>query len=385
MAEPDCGVQDAATVKARGDDRAMKKHGRCYKLFLTFIWLCATCCINALVFASELTLEDPVVADEWITIPITIAAEPGEQPASLQFDLSFDGTSIALLDVQVGDAALQASKTLVFSESTPGTITVIVAGLNQNTIPDGVVANISFCPLNQVVDATGLGFDSVVVSDPFGNPVDVVYESPPPDNEQGIEAESASASEQLMPTAEEETFYSESGETTSVAGAIGDGTTRENTETPDATGLGSSKSNATPTRLPLAILGSQADRSAAGDGKGLDGKSQVTGFQASSGHANQGTWNLTGDASAPAPQRDLRDYQQGLAATSTDKDGAYGATRFEDTNLDSTVARGKQGMVSISSWYRSSIGPNARRTLTGSVIGFAIAVLAMAVRWIVLR
>ena len=375
----------AAQVTAKDDDTAMKEHERCYKLVLAFIWLCATWCVNPLVFASDLTLEDPVVADDWITIPITILAEPGEQPASLQFDLSFDDMSFALLDVQVGDAAAQASKSVVFSESAAGTITVIVAGLNQNTILDGVVANISLCPLNEVVDVSALGFDTVVVSDPFGRPVDVVYESPPPDNEQEIEAESASASEQLMPTEEEETFYSESGETTSVAGAIGDGTTRENTKTPDATGLGSSKGNSTPTRLPLAILGSLDDGSAAGDGKGLDGKSQVTGSQTFSGDANQGVWNLTGYPSAAVPERDSTHHAAELTAPSTDKDSAYGTTRFKNTNPDSTVARDRQRMVSISSWYRSGIGPDARRKLTGCLIGFAIAALALAVRWIVLR
>ena len=375
----------AASVTGKGDDTTMKEHGRCYKLVLACLWLWATCCINPLVLASELTLEDPVVAEDWITIPVTIIAEPDEQPASLQFDLSFDDTSFAFLDVQVGDAAMQASKSAVFSESAPGTITVIVAGLNQNGIPDGVVANILFCPLNEVVDITALGFDTVVVSDPFGNPVDVVYESPPPDNEQGIEAESASASERLMPTEQEETLHFESGETTSAAAATGASMTTENTETRDASGLSSSTGNSTPTRLRLPVLGSQADTSAPGDSKALDGNSQVTNSGGSSGHANQGAWDLTRYPSTAPPQRDLTDHQQGLSLWSADKATADGSTSLTDSDSNQTVAGGKQQMDTISSRYGSGIGPNARRTLTGSMIAFTIAVLALVARWIVLR
>jgi len=376
----------AAPVTAKDDHTTMKEHGRCYKLAVAFIWLYAMCCLNAFVFASEITLQDPVVADEWITIPITIIAEPHEQPASLQFDLSFDDTSFALLDVQVGDAAVLASKSVVFSESSPGTITVIVAGLNQNTITDGVVANISLCPLNEVADATSLGFDTVVVSDPFGKSVDVVYESPPEVNEEGTETESVSASEQTMPTEQEETFHSEPGETITVGGASGTGTTTENAETRDASALSSSTGNLTPTRLPLAILGSQADRSAAGDGKGLDGKSQVAGFQAYSGHANQAGWNnLTGYPSAAAPQRDLTDDLQEHSQPYLHDAAADGSRSLKDAYSNGRAARGRQQMGPIISWYRSGIGPNARRALTGSVIAFTVAVLALAVRWIVLR
>ena len=375
----------AAPVKGKGDDRIMKEHGRCYKLVLAFAWLCAACCVSASVLASELTLEEPVVADDWITIPVTIIAEPGEQPASLQFDLSFDDTSFAFLDLDVGDTAVDASKSVIFSESAPGTITVIVAGLNQNTIPDGVVANISLCPLNEVADADSLGFDSVVVSDPFGNPVDVVYESPPSGNDQGEETESTSASEQTMPTEQEETFNSESGEAIAVAGAGSAATTTGITETRDASALSSSTANSTPTRLPLAILGSRAGRSAGSDGKGVDGNSQVTGFQASSDNKNQGAWNLAGYPSTAAPQRNLINDLQGHSQPSLYDAAADGSGSLKGAYSKDMVARDKQQMGSTNSWYRSRIGRNARRTLTGSVIAFAVAALALSVRWMVLR
>jgi hypothetical protein len=137
------------------------------------------CAAGLGAFASEIALQEPLVGEDYVSIPVTVSTDGADQPASLQFDVTYDAANFAVVDVQVGDAAAQAGKTAVFSESGSGTLTVLVAGLNQNVITDGVVANVSLCPLSQAADTQTLFLDAVVVSDPFGNPIDILYERPP--------------------------------------------------------------------------------------------------------------------------------------------------------------------------------------------------------------
>lgn len=345
---------------------------------MAFIWICMACWGNALVFATELTLEDQVVAEDWVTVPVTIVADGGDLPASLQFDLSFDTASFALLDVQVGDAAAQAGKSVVFNESTPGTITVVVAGLNQNTILDGVVAEISFCPLVQGVDSYALGFDAVVVSDPFGNPVDVIYESSPHAWENEIEQESASASEQVMPTEQEETSTSDLGETTSVAGAVDEGTTTGNAATNVATAQKSSTANSISTRGPLAIVGTRASGSQTGENRGTDRRLQANGFQGSTGQANEGARNSEGypqDSSALERIGSTNDPQE---FTAPSPDNAKGLKHAHPEDYTSSRAKHQKGPGS--STYSSDTGRHGAKTVTGCVIAFTVAALALAVR-----
>jgi hypothetical protein len=328
------------------------------------------CWGNALVFATELTLEDQVVAEDWVTVPVTIVADGGDLPASLQFDLSFDTASFALLDVQVGDAAAQAGKSVVFNESTPGTITVVVAGLNQNTILDGVVAEISFCPLVQGADSYALGFDAVVVSDPFGNPVDVIYESSSHAWENEMEQESASASEQVMPTEQDETSTSDFGETTSVAGAIDDGTTTGNAATNVASAQKSS------TRGPLAVFGTRASGAQTGEKAGR--RLQASGLPGPTGHANEGARNSAGypqDSSA-FERIGSTDDPQDLTTTSPDSDKELKHANPEDY----TSARATHQTGPGSASYGSDTGRHGAKTVTGCVIAFTVAALALVVR-----
>ncbi|MEK7793865.1 MAG: cohesin domain-containing protein, partial [Candidatus Hydrogenedentota bacterium] len=107
-------------------------------------------------------------AQGYLHVPVTIAAEDYEQVAGLQFDLNFDETNFAFMDVVLGPSAENAGKDAVFTDAFTGTTRVLVVGMNQNTMQDGGVAELVFDPL----DASAL--DSLeltggLVSDPFGN------------------------------------------------------------------------------------------------------------------------------------------------------------------------------------------------------------------------
>jgi len=180
------------------DRKKMKLHSLVNLLVLTAAWGAMVCSAVPAAFASEITLQDALVGEEYVSIPVTITTDGADQPASLQFDVTYDAANFAVLDVQVGDAAAQAGKSAVFSESGTGTLTVLVAGLNQTVISDGVIANVSLCPLIQTADTQALFLDAVVVSDPFGNPIDVFYERAP--EPEGMQLDDAAADDTRFPS-----------------------------------------------------------------------------------------------------------------------------------------------------------------------------------------
>jgi len=101
------------------------------------------------------------------TIGVLLSPEPGQEVASLQFDVSYDTGDLTLSDVTVGAAAQDAEKQLIYSVTAPGNIRVVVYGMNLNVMAEGTIANLVFeaaDPLNP--DTTSLGLAQTVVSDP---------------------------------------------------------------------------------------------------------------------------------------------------------------------------------------------------------------------------
>jgi hypothetical protein len=121
-------------------------------------------------------LQPPETASGLIATPIRVAPGSGEQIASLQFDLAFDTTSVEIVAVEAGASASQALKDVVFSNITDGSIRVIVAGMNQNTMDEGVVAVVYTRPLKDLGGSSspqGMELDSIVLADPVGRSVEV--------------------------------------------------------------------------------------------------------------------------------------------------------------------------------------------------------------------
>ena len=72
----------------------------------------------------------------------------------------------------MGQAAIDADKDLDYSNPSPGTIRVIVHGLNQNVIEDGTVLNFTFDIFNNPpCGSAALTITDEAVSDPYANPV----------------------------------------------------------------------------------------------------------------------------------------------------------------------------------------------------------------------
>jgi hypothetical protein len=109
-----------------------------------------------------------------VVVPITLETAVGEGVAALNFDLQYDQTKLSVADVTIGAAAQAADKIVASSLPATGTVRVIVYGVNQNVIADGVVANVVF---NVSTSATAgiipLDFSDAVAASPEATAVDL--------------------------------------------------------------------------------------------------------------------------------------------------------------------------------------------------------------------
>ncbi len=82
--------------------------------------------------------------DTAISIPVSLDSSQGTDVSGLNFDMAFDTSRLVLREVRDGPEAIDADKDVSSSTPSSGTVRVIVFGVNQNSIGDGVVAFIVF-------------------------------------------------------------------------------------------------------------------------------------------------------------------------------------------------------------------------------------------------
>lgn len=79
-----------------------------------------------------------------VILPVNLVSGTGEDVSGLNMDIGYDTSKVTFKGVTTGQAALDAGKTVSSSSPQSGTIRIIVFGLNQTRIADGIIANISF-------------------------------------------------------------------------------------------------------------------------------------------------------------------------------------------------------------------------------------------------
>ena len=121
--------------------------------------------------AARLTVGEPIVDDAGttVTLPIHLHASPEEQVAGLQCDISLDRTGLSYVGTEMGPAGQAADKALSANPVGRSEIRLILVGLNQNVIGEGVVANLllkaaSDAPIAPEMAVVG----DVILSDPYG-------------------------------------------------------------------------------------------------------------------------------------------------------------------------------------------------------------------------
>lgn len=133
-----------------------------------------------IAFASQaavVVLQSPEISGGLVAIPVYLVPQDGDQTASLQFDFDFDFTSVAVASIETGASAVQAAKDVMFSQMADGTVRVIVAGMNQDVLGEGVVATVYLERIDRSEANPAVELDSIVLSDPVGNAIETAYEN----------------------------------------------------------------------------------------------------------------------------------------------------------------------------------------------------------------
>ncbi len=143
-----------------------------------------------------------------VRVPVVIGPVGAESVAALQFDLLFDTSQLRFEAVEPGPSATDGAKSSHANPLKPGTVRVIVAGLNRNVLADGVVAWARFAPTPGVQPPFTIRLSGVVLSDPYGTAVeahaapDTLTVDPVASvataSETGVDAGGASAAELLV-------------------------------------------------------------------------------------------------------------------------------------------------------------------------------------------
>lgn len=118
--------------------------------------------------AAELSLGASQMIDGWLVVPVLLSSPSGASVAALQFDVSYDDGQMAIYDVETGDTAYDADKQTSFTPLENGTARVIVSGLNQSEMAEGVVAVLVMEPYEQGYSTANLQLQHVILSDPHG-------------------------------------------------------------------------------------------------------------------------------------------------------------------------------------------------------------------------
>ena len=77
------------------------------------------------------------------SVNISMNSSSGTLPSVVQWTLNYSSTNLAGMSLQPGSAAVSAGKTLSCASRT-GSVSCVVWGINQNTVPNGVVATANF-------------------------------------------------------------------------------------------------------------------------------------------------------------------------------------------------------------------------------------------------
>ncbi len=110
-------------------------------------------------------------------ITVSFAHRSREQVSGIQFDLAVDAPPLSLSAAVAGAAASQAGKAVSSNELEPGRYRILVAGLNQNILGAGVVAELTLAVAGDAAPgAYPVRLANVIMSDPSGGRVSATAE-----------------------------------------------------------------------------------------------------------------------------------------------------------------------------------------------------------------
>ncbi len=102
-----------------------------------------------------------------IVIPVSIQATGAEQPAGMQYDLTFDPNILSYVSYGDGPSTTAAAKQGATSTPSTGVVRVVIFGLNANVMANGTISNVTFTvSQTAALGPATLGITGIQVSDP---------------------------------------------------------------------------------------------------------------------------------------------------------------------------------------------------------------------------
>jgi len=132
------------------------------------VWLAACCSLGGAELSIPKITLSPGAA---VVGGIRYAAQTHEL-ASLQFDLRYDSASLNIVPF-AGPAAVAVEKAVAARDVAPGRKRILLMGLNQSTLPDGVVVSLRISTDSLAPGMYELRLTDAVGSDKYGRPVPV--------------------------------------------------------------------------------------------------------------------------------------------------------------------------------------------------------------------
>lgn len=108
-------------------------------------------CIASGAWATQVLPGAPIIEESHYAVPC-IVRDAGNTVAALDFHLMYDPALFQPVSVEPGPAALQAGKMVTANMAEPGRYIVVMMGLNQTTILDGVVAVVTLHRIGETPD-----------------------------------------------------------------------------------------------------------------------------------------------------------------------------------------------------------------------------------------
>lgn len=141
-----------------------------------FHMLLAAMAIIVALPAYGITLQAAQVAGalgkQGLLLPVSLVGSSGQTVSAIQFDIQLDPKQFELTAAENGPSADAADKMAFLGDLGQGRYRVVIAGINQNAIPSGVVVQLVFRVRSLAAGGTfPADLDDVIFSDPQGQPL----------------------------------------------------------------------------------------------------------------------------------------------------------------------------------------------------------------------
>ncbi|MFC1736205.1 hypothetical protein ACFL1X_08810 [Candidatus Hydrogenedentota bacterium] len=120
---------------------------------------------------ASLLIEAMEQTEDLLTCSVSLEASNGDEPTGMQFELKLRGPGLEVIDLLPGDAAIQASKSVLFNQNCNGVYSVLVVGMNQEPIANGSVLTMQLSNTSQKTHSELLSLSSIVMTDALGEEV----------------------------------------------------------------------------------------------------------------------------------------------------------------------------------------------------------------------